>query len=404
MKRRVAILAAGVVAVLTGVWWLLAPGSRGSAASGLAANELRITSAVAKPHHVVVGQTTRLEVRAVRGSGRGGELSYSWRGQGTFGTPEAAHTTWTAPYKVGNYFIRIQVADTDGSAAATVRISVRLPSPKNARSLVNVMHKMAAAQRARLLAKHARADARLAELREQLRKKMVTVRDHVRAQLALEEMGRILKDLGRYEQALAVYKQLRNGVLNTDRKYKLYSASLGRMQFFLGNEAEAIAAYRAAGMYCHGTDRYYLAELLERDGDTDAAIVAYGKASTGSPWFGDPVYRKALLSLENGASADDVATQLVKASPRLDRGRMLERMKTDDELTPLLHTLETTDRVGDLVPQQPLVREMRTPAGSQPPGLNPVPGTSNGGGTPAPAPAPTITASPVPGTGATAPR
>ncbi|MCA9680080.1 MAG: hypothetical protein KC464_33925, partial [Myxococcales bacterium] len=188
-----------------------------------------------------------------------------------------------------------------------------------------------------------------------------SIEDRLHAQAALEELADVYAQLGRYEDARAVWDELLAGRLPGDSKYRGYQARYGDVAFFLGDDEAALRAWDAGGDYVQGMSRYYQGEVLERAGDLDGARDAYARAQGGAKWFGDPVYRDALLALRGGASEADVATLLVEASSRLDRDRMLERFDGDAELRPLRDALDHTGRAGDLQAARPLTIDADAP-------------------------------------------
>jgi hypothetical protein len=138
--------------------------------------------------------------------------------------------------------------------------------------------------------------------------------------------------------------------------------------FMLGDDAAALAGWDAGGSYTDSMSRYYQGEILEGRGDRAGALAAYDRAAGGLHWFGDPVYRRALLMLDDGVDPAAVADLLVQASAQLDRGRMLERFADDPEAARLQRVLEETGRIGDLRPEQPLELELAGPSEGAPRG------------------------------------
>lgn len=304
----------------------------------------------AAPRDVIVGEAVQLTAAVARGDHRGA-LRWTWiAARGALAPGRDGQAAWTAPGKPGRYGIAVGVEDDGGRARATLTLEVRLPSPAEVADLTPLMQRLAERSRREAAAQAALEQQAAALVATGARRD--SIEDRLRAQLALEELATIYEQLGRFDDARAVYDELLRGMLVTDAKYRGYQARLGDVAFFLGDEAAASLAWAAGGDYVQGLSRYYQGEVLERAGATTDAAAAYARAAEGARWFGDPVYRRALLALQTGADADRVADLLVEASPRLDRDRMLARLREDDELAPVRAALERSGRAGDLQPAQ----------------------------------------------------
>lgn len=355
-----ALVAVVVVAL---VWWRRGSSSadrtpapsRVTVAEGA---ELLITRLHADPLHVIVGEQVELVAEVSRGTARPGALTWRWVAtRGKLEVVRDGEARWTAPGKPGRFAIAVGVEDGAGKDTAQVQIEVRLPSPDEARDLAGLMKRLSDQDQART-DELAALEARVPELRA-TGDRRDSIEDRLRAQAALEELAGVYEQLGRYEEAHAVWQELTANMLPTDASYAKFRARDADVAFFLGDEDGALASWQAGGDYVQGMSRYYLGEVLERRGDTDGAIDAYARAQGGARWYGDPVYREALLTLEGGASAADVASMLIDASPRLDRDRMLERLDEDPELAPLREALR--GREGDLEAARPLDLEAEPP-------------------------------------------
>ena len=81
-----------------------------------------IQSITADPAVVRPGQTTTLSVSATDGAGS--TLSFTWSGPGSFATPNAASTAWTAPATVGSYLVNVQVSNGPSTVTGFASILV----------------------------------------------------------------------------------------------------------------------------------------------------------------------------------------------------------------------------------------------------------------------------------------
>lgn len=322
--------------------------------------ELLVTRLTAEPLHAVVGEEVALVAEVTRGSSRPGSLTWRWIAtRGALVVVRDGEARWTAPGKPGRFAVGVAVEDGAGHATAQVTIEVRLPSPEEAKDLAALMKRLRA-QEAERTAALAALEARVPELRA-TGDRRDSIEDRLHAQDALEELAGVYEQLGRYEEAHEVWQELTAHMLPSDEKLPKFMARDGDVAFYLGDEDTALKAWETGGDYVQGMSRYYLGQVLERRGDTDGALDAYARAQGGARWYGDPVYREALLTLQGGASADDVAQMLVDASPRLDRERMLLRFEEDDELAPLRDALQATGRDADLVPARAQELEADSP-------------------------------------------
>jgi hypothetical protein len=371
MSRR-GWLIGGAAAVVAGaaVGLVLVGGGRPGAeprarVSRVPGHALRIVGVTARPLSVVVGQQVDLAVEVERGSADHGALTYLWGvPAGTLDRADAAEVHWTAPGKPGRREILVGVQDGATRVRGKVMVEVRLPSPKEVADLAGMMR--AAGEREREAARTrqlATDEQRLSEL-EALAAKHDDISDLLRAQQALEDEAGLLEELGRYEDADKVYERLLGNMLPGASKYAKYEAGAGDVAFMLGDEDRALAAWKAGGAYTQGMSQYYRGEVLERRGDREGAIAAYTQAGDGMHWFADPVYRQALLMLDDGKDPKDVASLLVDASSRLDRDRMMARFDDDPETAVLGRLLRDTGRVRDLVAQQPMQIEFDDAEGS----------------------------------------
>lgn len=363
MRRRGwLLLAAGVGAAGVAAWLARGPGDAPAPAAGarragpVEARGLQLTLR-AEPLHVVVGGTVRLTADA----GRGGVTGWEWvAGAGTLVDDGGGKATWTATGKPGRTTIGVRAEAGAASATAKLTIEVRLPSPQEVADLTPLMQQLAA--------RRAAQTAALAELERSIEGLRATaaqrdsIEDRIRAQGALEELAGVLEQLGRYEEAAAVWAELLHGMLPMDPKFKKFQAGAADVAFMLGDEEGALRGWEAGGDYVQGMSRYYQGEVLERTGDLEGAADAYARAQGGAKWFGDPVYRHALLTLQAGGDAASVAQLLVDASPRLDRDRMLERLRQDPELRPLWEALQGAGRVDDLEAQRALEIDSDAPS------------------------------------------
>jgi hypothetical protein len=81
-----------------------------------------IQSITASPAVVRPGQVTALAVSATDGAGS--TLTYSWTGPGSFATPGAASTSWTAPATVGSSLVSVQVSNGPSTVTGYASILV----------------------------------------------------------------------------------------------------------------------------------------------------------------------------------------------------------------------------------------------------------------------------------------
>ena len=371
MSRRTLALGALVLALAAGAIVVVTTGRGGERAARSRAPDrvrpvegdvLRVTRVHAEPLDVIVGRPVRLAVDVERGTRTTGELSYRWSVPGgALADEDAAEVTWTAPGKPGRKKVKVTVTDGTRTTTGTVTIEVRLPSPREVAELGDLMKRQNDKRDAEL-AELIAAEQRIGEL-ETVAAKQDSISDLLAGQEALEEMAGLLADLGRYEEAREVWDRLLANMLPGASKYASFQARLGDVAFMLGDEEAALAAWDAGGDYTQGMSRYYQGELLERRGDREGALAAYAAAQDGARWYGDIVYRQALLLLEGGADRAAVAAMLVDASANLDRDRMLARFASDPETAVLRTLLEDTGRVDDLVAQQPLTIDLDAPGG-----------------------------------------
>ncbi len=312
----------------------------------------------AEPLFVIVGEPVTLVAEVSRGKARSGALTWQWIAtRGALEVVRDGEARWTAPGKPGRFAIGVAVEDGGGHDTAQLQVEVRLPSPDEARDLASLMKRLAAAEQART-DELAALEAKIPGL-QATGARRDSIEDRLHAQEALEELAGLYEQLGRYEEAHAIWQELTANMIPTDANYARYRARDGDVAFFLGDEDSALKSWDAGGDHVQGMSRYYLGEVLERRGDTDGALDAYARAQGGAKWYGDPVYREALLTLEGGASAADIASMLISASPRLDRDRMLERLDGDPELAPLRDALR--GREDELEAQRALDLESETP-------------------------------------------
>jgi len=316
-------------------------------------DQLRVARVLAEPLHVIVGQPVELAVDVEHGTEARGALHYQWSVPGgALQGDDADAVVWTAPGKPGRKKVKVTVTDGTRTASGSVMIEVRLPSPSEVANLGDLMRQQQE-KRDLEVAELITSELRVSEL-EQIAAQGETISDLLKGQEALEEMAGLLAELGRYEDARVVWDRLMANMLPGASKHASFSARIGDVAFMLGDEDGALAAWKAGGAYTQGMSRYYQGELLERRGDRAGAIEAYAAAQDGARWYGDIVYRHALLLLEDGADEAAVAAMLVDASSQLDGERMMARFDSDPETVVLGRLLRDTGRAGDLVAQQPL--------------------------------------------------
>ena len=336
-----------------------APGQRRARAPSAgvrrAAGDTLAVTVRAMPRDVTIGGEVVVAAEVLRGRGRPGQLTLSWRSTaGRFGDDSATTTTWRAPAQPGDYTVGVLARDDAGEERGSVRISVVLPRATG---------DLPEALRAALALAGPPPPPDFGEREQQLRAvgaRRDTLDDRQRAQIAMEQLGQLLLDAGRYEEALAVWRELTATMLPTDPLWRRYRERLGTAAFFLGLESEAIAAFQDAGNYASGMSGYYLGDMLARRGQVDEAIGAYALASRGERRFADPVLRLAQLELERGHREAAIAA-LIEHAPLLGRTRILERLDSEPALAPLAIALEQSGRTGELVEAQTIPVVAETP-------------------------------------------
>jgi hypothetical protein len=303
-------------------------------------DDLTVAEIIARPRDVAAGQSTLLSVRVRRGRDRGGEFAIDWAaGGGRIDTGEAGVVRWWAPSRPGVYRIRVTARDGDGSATDALTMFVRVPPAGVARTAPDGDRRASIEQELDRLRAAVAASAH----------GTIARRD------ALAAFGALLLEAEAYEEALAVYGELRGFVLRGDGDHADYTEAWGTAAYYLGHDDWAIDAFEEAGLHAGALPLYYLGDLYERRDDVDGAIDAYMRSHQLGHWYGEPVYRAALLMLERGDGADAVARLLVDASPRLGRDHMLDRFRTDPELAVLGRMLDDTGRTADLLDQRPFI-------------------------------------------------
>jgi len=357
-----AAIAAGAV---TGLLWPRAARGPAAAPTGhetvVAGDQLEV-QLVASPLHAVVGQPIRLVAEVARGREVAAPLRYRWSAPGgALDGLDQAEVVWVTPAVPGRKRVKVMVSGGERRATAQVTVEVRLPSPRQVASLGRFVRDQDRAAEVEAIERIS-SEQRLAEL-EEIAARGSTIAELVAAQEALAEMAELLTRLGRYDQAQAVYQRLMANLLPGAPKYAAFQAKAGDVAFLLGDEDGALQAWRAGGDHTSGMSHYFAGEILERRGDRDGALAEYVRAEDGAPWYGDPVYRSALLLLDSGADPDAIAALLVDASPRLDRDRMLARFADDPETAALGELLRATGRLGDLEAQRPMTVTIAEPLG-----------------------------------------
>ena len=312
---------------------------------------------------VPIAKSVQLDCHLAEGSTASGTVHYRWSAdEGHYTLREGCRAEWHAPPVPGMYTLVLEARDLQSTVKERIPVAVRLPSPR-----AGAQPYYSERQRPVMVAKEGAAEKTTATAAVESR--LRSLRDAIGAPFdpsnpfrnegLVQELGLELMRAGRYEEARTHYAQVvmqLGGSTRSELAYRMREG-YGRAAFFSGEEEEAVLALEDAGPFRTSMGSYYLALLLEKKGNIEAALAMYTEASRGrNRSFPEPLYRRALLLLERGQKSDAVES-LIRSSPAIGKRAMIERIRNDDELAPLYGALESTEAISKLEERRELTTE-----------------------------------------------